>query len=52
MFERTKRVAEVGDALDRVVSADLGRWHFTLLDLGLVGAPRHRPDRDLLDRLG
>jgi len=35
----------VGERLDRVVSANLGRWHLTLLDLGLVGAPLHRPVR-------
>jgi gluconolactonase len=38
-------VCFVGQALDRVVSANLGRWHLTLLDLGLTGAPLHRPER-------
>jgi gluconolactonase len=42
-------VCFVGAGLDRVVSANLGRWHLTLLDLGLVGAPLHRPDRWALD---
>jgi gluconolactonase len=36
-------VCFVGPALDRVVSANLGRWHLTLLDLGLRGAPLHAP---------
>ena len=26
-----------------MVSANLGRWHLTLMDLGLRGAPLHRP---------
>jgi hypothetical protein len=34
-----------------VVSANLGRWHLTLLDLGLRGAPLHRPSRWALDAL-
>jgi gluconolactonase len=38
-------VCFVGDGLDRVVSANLGRWHLTEHDLGLVGAPLHRPTR-------
>jgi gluconolactonase len=38
-------VCFAGRALDRVVSANLGRWHLTLLDLDLVGAPLHRPAR-------
>jgi gluconolactonase len=39
-------VCFVGPELDRVVSANLGRWHLTLLeDLGLRGAPLHRPER-------
>jgi gluconolactonase len=34
----------VGAELDRVVSANLGRWHLTLLDdLGLRGVAPHRP---------
>lgn len=36
-------VCFVGERLDRVVSANLGRWHLTLLDVGLRGAPLHRP---------
>ena len=42
-------VCFVGTALDRVVAANLGRWHLTTLDLGLVGAPLHRPDRWAVD---
>lgn len=42
-------VCFVGDRLDRVVSANLGRWHLTLLDLGLTGAPLHRPSRWAVD---
>ncbi len=38
-------VCFAGEQLDRVVSANLGRWHLTLLDLGLVGTPLHRPAR-------
>jgi gluconolactonase len=37
-------VCFVGPELDRVVSANLGRRHLTLLDLGLRGAPLHRPE--------
>jgi gluconolactonase len=36
-------VCFVGAGLDRVVSANLGRWHLTWLDLGLVGAPLKYP---------
>ena len=35
----------VGERLDRAVSANLGRWHLTLLDLGLTGAPLSYPAR-------
>ena len=35
---------------DRVVSANLGRWHLTVLeDTGLRGAPLHRPERWAID---
>ena len=44
-------VCFVGPELDRVVSANLGRWHLTLLDLGLRGAAPHRPARWALDAL-
>jgi gluconolactonase len=39
----------VGPRLDRLVCANLGRWHLTLLDVGLTGAPLHRPVRWALD---
>jgi gluconolactonase len=38
-------VVFVGARRDRLVSANLGRWHLTLLDVGLLGAPLHYPDR-------
>jgi gluconolactonase len=38
-------VAFVGPELDRLVSANLGRWHLTLLDVGLRGVPLHYPAR-------
>jgi gluconolactonase len=42
-------VCFVGAQLDRLVSANLGRWHLTLLDLGLRGAPLHAPKRWAVD---
>ena len=36
-------VAFVGEALDRVVTSNLGRWHVAIGDVGLVGAPLFRP---------
>jgi len=44
-------VCFVGHELDQVVSANLGRWHLTLLDLGLTGEPLHRPTRWAADVL-
>jgi gluconolactonase len=44
-------VCFAGPRLDRVVSANLGRWHLTLLDLGLRGAPLHAPETWALDAL-
>jgi gluconolactonase len=38
-------VCFVGTELDRVVAANYNRRHLTLLDLGLQGAPLHRPER-------
>jgi gluconolactonase len=38
-------IAFVGRELDRLVSANLGRWHLTLLDVGLRGVPLHYPAR-------
>jgi gluconolactonase len=44
-------VCFVGPELDRAVCANLGRWHLTLMDLGLRGEPLHRPARWALDAL-
>lgn len=44
-------VAFVGERLDRVVSANLGRWHLTWLDLNLTGAPLHYPTTWAADAL-
>jgi gluconolactonase len=38
-------VAFAGPALDRLVCANLGRWHLALVDSGLRGAPLHYPTR-------
>jgi gluconolactonase len=38
-------IAFAGPRLDRLVVANLGRWHLTLLDAGLRGAPLHYPTR-------
>lgn len=38
-------VCFAGEGLDLLVSANLGRWHLTLVHAGLMGAPLHRPDR-------
>ena len=42
-------VCFAGPGLDRLVSANLGRWHLTLLELGLTGAPLHAPARWAFD---
>ena len=36
-------LAFVGAELDRLVVANLGRWHLTTCDVGLRGVPLHRP---------
>jgi gluconolactonase len=38
-------VCFMGERLDRLVSANLGRWHLTLVDAGLTGVPLHAPVR-------
>lgn len=38
-------VCFMGERLDRLVSANLGRWHLTLIDAGLTGVPLHAPRR-------
>jgi sugar lactone lactonase YvrE len=45
MLAAPTNIVFVGEKLDRLVSANLGRWHLTLLDLGLRGLPLHYPDR-------
>lgn len=40
----------VGQHLDQLVSANLGRWHLTLLDAGLVGVRPHAPAEWAFDR--
>ena len=36
-------VAFAGPELDRLVCANLGRWHLALVDSGLRGTPLHHP---------
>lgn len=38
-------VCFMGGQLDRLVSANLGRWHLTAIDAGLTGVPLHYPER-------
>ena len=42
-------VVFIGERRDRLVSANFGRWHLTLLDVGLRGAPLHYPARWAID---
>jgi len=42
-------VVFVGERRERLVSANLGRWHLTLLDVVLCGAPLHYPERWAVD---
>jgi gluconolactonase len=44
-------VCLAGPRLDLLVAANLNRWHLTLLDLGFVGAPPHRPELWAVDAL-
>jgi gluconolactonase len=37
-------VAFAGPGLDRLVCANLGRWHLSLVDTGLRGTPLHYPE--------
>jgi gluconolactonase len=37
-------VAFAGAQLDRLVCANLGRWHLALVESGLRGIPLHYPD--------
>jgi sugar lactone lactonase YvrE len=44
MLAAPTNVCFAGPALDRIVAANLGRWHLTAIDdTGLRGAPLHRP---------
>jgi gluconolactonase len=44
MLAAPTNICFAGEGLDRVVSANLGRWHLTVIDdTGLRGAPLHRP---------
>jgi gluconolactonase len=45
-------VVFVGPDRDRLVSANLGRWHLTLVDAGLHGVPLHHPERWAADAHG
>jgi hypothetical protein len=49
MLSAPTNVVFVGDKRDRLVSANLGRWHLTLLDVGLRGVPLHHPTRWAVD---
>lgn len=42
----------IGPNRDRMVSANLGRWHLTLFDVGLVGVAPHAPERWAVDTIG
>jgi gluconolactonase len=37
-------VVFVGERRDRLVSANLGRWHLTVVEAGLQGVPLHHPE--------
>ena len=39
-------VAFVGDALDRMVVANVGEWHLAIADVGAKGLPLFRPELD------
>jgi gluconolactonase len=45
MLSAPTNIVFVGPKRDRLVSANLGRWHLTLLDVGLRGVPLHHPER-------
>ncbi|HET6643362.1 MAG TPA: SMP-30/gluconolactonase/LRE family protein [Gaiellaceae bacterium] len=42
-------IAFAGPELDRLVCANLGRWHLALVECGLRGAPLHYPTRWAVD---
>ena len=43
MLAAPTNIVFAGERLDRLVSANLGRWHLTLIDSDLTGAPLHYP---------
>jgi gluconolactonase len=43
MLAAPTNICFVGKKRDRLVSANLGRWHLTILEAGLVGARPHAP---------
>ena len=50
MLSAPTNVAFAGPDLDRLVCANLGRWHLALVDAGLRGAPLHHPLRWAVDQ--
>lgn len=44
-------VCFVGEKRDRLVSSNLGRWHLTVLEAGLVGARPHAPVEWAIDQI-
>jgi gluconolactonase len=44
LFGGPSNVAFVGDALDQVAVANLGRWHVAIGDVGIVGEPLAYPE--------
>lgn len=49
MLSAPTNVVFVGVARDRLVAANLGRWHLSVLDVGLRGVPLHHPGRWAVD---
>jgi gluconolactonase len=49
MLAAPTNIVFVGAERDRLVSANLGRWHLTLIDAGLRGVPLHYPERWAVD---
>src|SRR5207247_363718 len=49
MLAAPTNIVFVGERLDRLVSANLGRWHLTLIDCALQGAPLHYPSNWAVD---
>jgi gluconolactonase len=49
MLAAPTNIVFAGQNRDRLVSANLGRWHLTLVETGLRGAPLHYPARWAVD---